>query len=198
MYSIEEFFRNSLLDSADHDDKYHDNLEIIADNDKYLNDLRIVLEEGMNFFNKNNVLVIVSMIKELISYKANVDLLYPVMLELMYQENSYDCSISPRITQILINIKREDVTVFKDIVERTNENDTVSVGISLCSLYSNYPNFEGIPEITVNQFLEKIYKCVCNNQNCNKLKHSILYNLLPILQKKDYRGYYLLLQELSI
>lgn len=190
MNSIKGFLESSLLDDAEHDDSYHDDLENIASNVKYLNDFQEVFKNSIYLFNKSNILVVVSMIRELISYKAKLDELYPVIRVLMYKEYSYDFSISPRIAQILIKIKGEDITVFKDIAESTDENDPISVGISVCSLYSNYPNFEGIPEAVIGTFLEKIYICLLNNRNCNKLKIAISTNLLPILKNKDYMGYY--------
>lgn len=190
MNSVEDFFKSSLLENAEHNDEYHDDLEIIAGNDVYLNEFQKVLKSSIPLLNKSSILVVVSMLKELISYQANLDTLYPVILELMYKENSYDWSISPRFVQILVKIKKEDITVFKDITESTDENDTISVGISVCSLYSNYPNFEGIPESIINRFLEKIYVCLCNNRSCDKLKLAISTYLLPILQTKNYMGYY--------
>ena len=189
MNSVEGFCKTSILEDARHDDGYHDKLEIIAGSEVYLNDFREVLKENLSSLNRRNILVVVSMLQELILNQAKLEALYPVILELMYKEASYDFSISPRIARVLIKIRGEDITVFKDITENTDESDPVSVSISVCALYSNYPNFEGIPEATISRFLEKVYICLRKNKGCNDLKLAISSNLLPILQKNDYMGY---------
>lgn len=190
MKNVKEFLESSILSEADHDDKYHDTLELIACNDEYLNEFVQVFKNSIYLFNKSNILVIVSMLRELIQYHANLDSLYSSILELMYKEDNFGWSISPRIAQILIKIRGEDVSVFKDITQNTDENDTISVKISICSLYSNYPDFAGISDDVISTFLEKISICFDKNKNCNELKQAISTNLLPILQTQDYMGYY--------
>ena len=190
MENIKYFIESSIKDDAEHNDEYHDNLEYIAGNDAYLSDFIEAFKNSVPLFNRKNILVVVSMLLELIEYQAKLDSLYPVILELMYKEYCYDWSISPRFAKILIKIRGEDISVFKDIVGITDENNTTSVSISVCSLYSNYPNFEGIAESIISRFLEKIYTCFINNKGCNDLRHAIATNLLPILRNKDYDGYF--------
>lgn len=47
MNSIKEFFESSILEDAEHNDAYHDNLEIIAGNDAYLNDFQEILKNNI-------------------------------------------------------------------------------------------------------------------------------------------------------
>lgn len=189
MKYVDDFFRNAILEDAEHDDYYHVQLESIASNADLLMDFRGALKTNMPMLNKRSVLVVVSMLRELIEYKANLEELYTLILELMYKEYSYDWSISPRIVQILKKIKGEDIKVFEDITANTDAENVVSVCISVCALYSNYWDFSELPIVRVNEYLERVFDCFDKNKRCDELRCSIETNLLPLLDCEEYKHY---------
>jgi hypothetical protein len=190
MYNVEQLIEQSI-DVDDFSDEYYDLLDKLAVDRELTNKFIESFKEKLPTFNKYNIGKVLMLLNSLIiSREVQLNELYPMILDLMYKDFSYDVSWGYRFVRLLIKIKGNKEPVFDDILNRTDMNNKVSVGISVCSLYEFCDGLTNIPVEKVSKFLDIVYECSVKNKDDKMLKLVIEDFLLPIINNNRYAKYY--------
>jgi hypothetical protein len=188
MLNINEFLENALYKKVERDDVYWEyfdkSFDEIIKNEELKNQLiQQFIYESSNF-NKDNMGNYRILLNELIVERGVLaEELYPTILKFTYHDFCLNPSIPHKFVKIMLRLKDKS-KVFEDIIKNTDEDNLVKTGISIFSLYGLQSSFEDFPIELVNEFLERVYKCLQKNKDDLRI-NSIIENYLMEKIKRD-------------
>lgn len=130
------------------EEEYYETLESISEDKKDISNLINELQKNSEHINEKNIFKIINLIESIVNEDNDSKKeIYDFALILLYKKCCINVSAPYRIIRIMASIKEDLNKIFLDILEKTNENDTESVIITLNTLYSPIGNLNIIDQI---------------------------------------------------
>lgn len=172
------------------EEEYYDTLESISEDKKSISNLINELQKNIEQIDEKNIFKIINLIESIMNKEnASKAEIYDFTLMLLYRECCINVSVPYRIIRIMISVEGDLDKIFLDIIEKTNENDIISVIITLNTLYSPIGNLIKIDYKLVVRLLEKVKNAIINNNN-ELLKSTIKQQLCEKINNDKYKRYF--------
>ena len=194
MLNCNEIIKIALDNDVNIDDEleeeYYETLESISEDKKRISNLINELQKNVEQIDEKNIFKVINLIESIINGdNDSKEEIYDFALMLLYMECCINVSVPYRIIRIMISIEEDLDKIFLDIIEKTNENNIISVIITLNTLYSPIGNLNKIDDKLVVKLLEKVKNAVINNNN-ELLKSTIKQQLCEKINNDKYKRYF--------